>query len=75
MNFLREAMSDGTHGNASAKRLAIVFGSISLSFAVVILAGAACLGYDVSNSLWAVSTSLAALGGVAYVGGKAAERT
>ena len=74
MNIFREAMSDGTRGNASAKRLAVVFGSLSLSFAVVILAGAACLGYDVSNSLWATSTSLAALGGVAYVGGKAAER-
>ena len=38
MTFLKEAMSDGTHGNASAKRVAIVFGSLSLSFAVVILA-------------------------------------
>ena len=34
MTFLKEAMSDGTHGNASAKRVAIVFGSLSLSFAV-----------------------------------------
>ena len=74
MNFLREAMSDGTHGNASAKRVAIVFGSLSLSFAVVILAVAACLGRDVANALWATCTCLAALCGASYVGGKAVER-
>jgi hypothetical protein len=74
MNFIREAINDGTRGNASAKRLAIVFGSIALSFAVVILAVAACFGYDVAPALWATSSSLAALGGVAYVGGKAVER-
>lgn len=74
MNFLREAMSDGTHGNASAKRVAIVFGSLSLSCAVVILAVAACLGVDVSASLGWVSGSLTALAGASYVGGKAVER-
>ena len=74
MNFFREAMSDGTHGNASAKRVAIVFGSLSLSFAVVILAIAACLGRDVGEALWATCTCLAALCGASYVGGKAVER-
>ena len=74
MNFFREAMSDGTHGNASAKRVAIVFGSLSLSCAVVILAVAACLGREVSNALWATCTCLAALCGASYVGGKAVER-
>lgn len=73
-NWLKEVMSDGALGNASAKRFAVVLGAISLSFAVVILAVAACFGNTVDNALWATSTSLAGLGGVAYVGGKVAER-
>lgn len=74
MSFLREAMSDGTKGNASAKRVAIVSGSLSLSVAVVILAIAAAIGRDTANALWATCSCLAALSGASYVGGKAVEQ-
>lgn len=74
MTFLMEAMRDGTHGNASAKRFALVLGAISLSIAVVVLAGAACLGCDVTGPFAAACASITTLSGVAYVGGKAVEK-
>ena len=74
MTFLLEAMRDGAHGNASAKRVAIVVGSFALSVSVVLLAVASCFGVATSDALWAVSTSLAALSGASYVGGKVAEK-
>ena len=74
MNFLREAMSDGTHGNASAKRFALVIGAISLAVSVVILAVAACLGCDVTGPFTAACASITTLSGFSYVVGKAVER-
>ena len=74
MSLLREAVNDGRTGKASSKRIIALMGAVSLSFATVILAVAAMLGdKDVANALWAVSTPLALLGGVNYVGGKLAE--
>ena len=74
MTFLMEAMRDGTRGNASAKRFALVIGAISLAVSVVILAVAACLGADVTGPFTAACASITTLSGVAYVGGKAVEK-
>ena len=74
MNCLREAVNDGRTGKASSKRIIALMGATALSFATVILAVAAMFGgKDVADALWAVSTPLALLGGVNYVGGKLAE--
>ena len=75
MNWLRESISDGKNGTASSKRIISLMGAVALAFATVILAVAAVAGQAVAEALWAVSTPLALLGGVNYVGGKLAERT
>ena len=74
MNFLMEAMRDGTHGNASAKRFALVIGAISLAVSVVILAVAACFGCDVTGPFTAACAAITTLASVSYVGGKAVEK-
>lgn len=74
MNWLREAISDGKSGTASAKRLAMLVATFALAIAVVVLAAAAYLGHDVALALGAVTVPLAGLGGYSYVGGKYAER-
>ena len=48
----------------------MVVAGISLSLAVLILSGATLYGIDVASELWAVTTTLAALAGVSYVGKK-----
>lgn len=74
MTWLREAINDGRTGKASSKRIIALLGASALSFATVILAFAAMYGeQSVADALWAVSTPLALLGGVNYVGGKLAE--
>lgn len=74
MNLIREAVNDSRTGKASSKRIIALMGAMALSFATIILAVAAMFGgKDVANALWAVSTPLALLGGVNYVGGKLAE--
>lgn len=73
MTFLMEAMRDGTHGNASAKRFALVLGAISLSIAVVaslVRPALDAMSPDPSQRL-ALHHNLV---GVAYVGGKAVEK-
>jgi len=73
MNWLREAISDGTSGNASAKRVAMLSAVFALSIAVIVLAAAAFNGRDVALALGTVTVPLAGLGGYSYVGGKIAE--
>jgi hypothetical protein len=73
MNWIREAISDGQTGKASAKRIAMLSATWSLAIAVVILAVASLIGYEVAASLGAVAVPLAGLGGYSYVNGKAAE--
>ena len=73
MTWLREAINDSKTGQASSKRIIAMLGAVALSFATVILAVAAVFGQAVGESLWAVSTPLALLGGVNYVGGKLVE--
>ena len=74
MNWLRGSISDSKTGQASSKRIISLMGAVALAFATVILAVAAVAGQAVAEALWAVSTPLALLGGVNYVGGKLAER-
>lgn len=72
-NWLREAISDSSNGNASAKRVAMLSAVFALSIAVVVLAAAAFNGRDVALALGTVTVPLAGLGGYSYVGGKIAE--
>lgn len=74
MSWLTEAITDGTTNTVSAKRVAMLSATFSLSIAVVILAIAACVGVDVAASLGVVSMPLAGLGGYTYVQGKVAEK-
>lgn len=73
MNWLREAISDGTSGRASAKRLAMLIATLALALAVVILSVAGFIGRDIAVALGAVAVPLAGLGGYGYVNGKSAE--
>lgn len=73
-NWLREAISDGRTGLASAKRIALLMAALSMSAAVVILSVAALVvGRDVAAALGAIAVPLAGLAGYGYVQGKAAE--
>lgn len=74
MNWLREAISDGRSGRASAKRIALLMAALAMSMAIVILAWAGLIGRDVAAALGAIAVPLAGLGGYAYVGGKTAEK-
>lgn len=75
MNWLREAISDGASGRASAKRVVMILAAFALALAVVILSVAAYLGREVAAALATVTVPLAGLGGYGYVNGKVAERS
>lgn len=72
MSFFMKLLSDS--GEASSKRFVLVAAGLSLSAAVVLLAMAAVCGKNVSAELNAVSTALAGLGSLSYVGGKFADK-
>lgn len=73
MNWLREAITDGQTGKASAKRIAMLTATWALAITTLILGAATLIGYEVAASLGAVALPLAGLGGYSYVGGKTAE--
>ena len=73
-HWLRESISDSRTGVASAKRIALLVASPSMSLAVIILSLAALVvGRDVAAALGAIAVPLAGLAGYGYVNGKAAE--
>ena len=72
IQFLRSVIEEGTQ--ASSKRFVLVAATLTLCPATIGLTVAAILGHQVAEALWAVTTPLAGMAGVAYVGGKAAER-
>lgn len=70
--YMKQLLSDS--GDVSAKRFVMLMAGASLSFSVIIISVAGLLaGSDISGALTAVAWPLAALGGAAYVGGKAVE--
>lgn len=73
MNWLREAINDGTTGRASSKRVVMLLAGLAMSVAIVLLSMAALAGHSVAGELAAVSMPLAGMSGYAYVGGKVAE--
>jgi len=73
MSWLREALSDSATQRVSAKRLAMLLATLSMSISEVVLAIAALYGRNVDMALAAVSVPLAGLGGYSYVNGKANE--
>lgn len=56
----------------SSKRFVLVIAGIALSLSTIILSVAAVYGIPVSAELWAVTSTLAAMAGVSYVGKKEA---
>lgn len=72
MTYLRSIIDSGS--GASSKRFALVVAVLTLAPATIGLTIAAIMGHQVAEALWAVTTPLAGMAGVAYVGGKAAER-
>lgn len=74
VTWLREAVSDGRSGRVSTKRIVMLSAGISLSVGTLALVAAVFADHDVSGPLVAFGTSLSALAGAGYVGGKAMER-
>ena len=74
MNWLREAVVDGSTRVVSSKRVAMLMATSALSVSVVMLSLAAIYGREVAAALGAVSFPLAGLGGYSYVNGKATDR-
>jgi len=72
MSLFLKLLSDS--GDASSKRFVLVAAGLSLSAAVVLLAIAAVCGKSVVGELNAVSTALAGLASVSYVGGRFADK-
>jgi hypothetical protein len=68
MSLFLKLLSDS--GDASSKRFVLVVAGLSLSAAVVLLAISAMCGKSVVGELSAVSTALAGLASVSYVGGR-----
>jgi hypothetical protein len=70
MKFFKELLSfnPGVVGSLSSKRFVLVIAGVSLSISVLILSVAAVYGISVAAELWAVTSTLAALAGVSYVG-------
>ena len=68
--FMRDVMSYNAESGASAKRFVLIIAGVSLSISTIILSSAAVYGVEVASSLWAVTTALAGLAGVSYVGKK-----
>lgn len=66
--FMRDVMSYNPEGGASAKRFVLIIAGVALSISTIILSSAAVYGVEVASSLWAVTTALAGLAGVSYVG-------
>lgn len=74
MNWLREAISDGSTGRASSKRVAMLWAAFAMGVSLIILSAAAALvDRDLSLAIGAVTVPLAGLGGYTYVRGKHAE--
>lgn len=73
MTWLREAVSDGRSGRVSTKRIVMLVAGLSMSIGTLALVTAVFAGHDVSGPLVAFGTSLSALAGAGYVGGKAFE--
>jgi hypothetical protein len=73
-NWLKEAITDSTTNRVSAKRVALLQASTSLSFTVIVLALSTYFkGMDITSSITATSIPLVALAGYSYVNGKANE--
>lgn len=71
MSLFRDIITQRSISGASSKRFVLVIAGISLSLSVIILSAATALyDVDVAAELWAVTTTLAALAGVSYVGKK-----
>ena len=68
--FMRDVMSYNPESGASAKRFVLIIAGVALSISTIILSSAAVYGVEVASSLWAVTTALAGLAGVSYVGKK-----
>lgn len=68
MGFIRDVLTYDSESGASSKRLVLVVAGISLSICALVLSAGALMGYEVELALWAVTTPLCALSGVAYVG-------
>ncbi len=73
MAWLREAVSDGRSGRVSTKRVVMLAAGLSMSISTLALVVAVFVGWDVSGPLVAFGTSLSAMAGAGYVGGKAFE--
>lgn len=73
-NWLKEAITDSTTGNVSAKRVALLQASTSLSITILTLAAAAFFkGMDITAPITAAAIPLVGLAGYSYVNGKANE--
>lgn len=71
MNFIKDMLSfNQVPGSPSSKRFVLVIAGVALSISVIILSVAAAYGVPVAGELWAVTSTLAALAGVSYVGKK-----
>ena len=70
MGLFKDIITQKSASGASSKRFVLVIAGISLSLAVLVLSAAAAYDIDVAAELWAVTTTLAALAGVSYVGKK-----
>jgi hypothetical protein len=72
MNWFKTLLSD--QGDVSAKRVCMLVATLALAISVIITSIAGIVsGKDVAGALTALAWPLAALGGAAYVGGKAVE--
>jgi hypothetical protein len=72
-SWLRQAVADGQSNKVSTKRIIMLVAGISMSVSTLGLVVAVFFGWDVSGPLVAFGTSLSALAGAGYVGGKAME--
>lgn len=74
VRWCARVFEEGSSGNPSVKRIALMVTVTALAIALIILAAAAFMGHSVGAEITAVATSLAGVGGYSYVRGKAAER-
>ncbi len=65
--YLDRVIRNGSTGEPSSKRFALVYGTIVFGIALLMLILAICLGREVTYlAIWAVSLPLSLLAGVSY---------
>lgn len=70
---LLESIQDGRSGRASIKRLLLLIAGVTLALCCVILSIATLQGVDAEVEVVAAFSTLAAMAGGSYVGGKSVE--